>query len=181
MGNNPNYLEDHHQQSPRQFSFRRGRSVSDLLLLSKSWHDALDAGHPFLVIALDIAGACDCVWHRGADSQVGTDGNYRGSTASVLQVPVRQEPAHHCQRVHFSKLPCRGFCSTMLCPRAHIVEHIFQWTPAKCSLSKCLCWWLHPLMDLCKEGVAEHGAVCQQAADRHNGLGWQVASQVCPW
>ena len=60
------YLEENHLQSPRQFGFKKGHSTSDLLLLlSKNWHDALDAGRPSLVIALDIAGAFDCVWHQG--------------------------------------------------------------------------------------------------------------------
>ena len=60
------FLDEHHLQSQRQFGFRKGRSTSDLLLLlSQSWHDALDAGRPSLVIALDIAGAFDTVWHRG--------------------------------------------------------------------------------------------------------------------
>ena len=59
-------LEEHHLQSPMQFGFRKGQSTSDLLLLlAKSWHDVLDAGRPSSVIALDIAGAFDCVWHRG--------------------------------------------------------------------------------------------------------------------
>ena len=58
--------ENHHLLSLRQFGFRKGRSTSDLLLLlSKSWHDSLDAGRPSLVIALDIAGAFDTGWHRG--------------------------------------------------------------------------------------------------------------------
>lgn len=39
-------------------------STSDFLL-SKSWHDTLDISLPSLVTALDIAGAFDCVWHRG--------------------------------------------------------------------------------------------------------------------
>ena len=60
------HLEEHHLLSPHQFGFRRGRSASDLLLLlAKKWHTALDFGHPSLVIALDIAGAFDRVWHRG--------------------------------------------------------------------------------------------------------------------
>ena len=60
------FLDENHLLSPRQFGFRKGRSTSDLLLLlSKSWHDALDAGRPSLVIALDIAGAFDTVWHQG--------------------------------------------------------------------------------------------------------------------
>lgn len=60
------HLEEHRLLSPRQFGFRKGRSASDLLLLlAKTWHDALDTGRPSLVIALDIAGAFDRVWHRG--------------------------------------------------------------------------------------------------------------------
>ena len=55
-----NFLKDHQLQSPRQFGFRRDRSISDLLL-SKSLHDALDASRPSLVIALDVAGVFDCV------------------------------------------------------------------------------------------------------------------------
>ncbi|KAG0710838.1 putative RNA-directed DNA polymerase from transposon BS [Chionoecetes opilio] len=52
--------------SPRQYEFRKGRSASDLLLLlSKSWQDSLGSGPPSLVIALDIAGAFDCKWHKG--------------------------------------------------------------------------------------------------------------------
>ena len=30
-----------------------------LLLLTAAWHDALDAGRPFLVLAFDIAGVFD--------------------------------------------------------------------------------------------------------------------------
>lgn len=60
------FLDEHHLQSQRQFGFRKGRSTADMLLLmTQSWHDALDAGRPSLVIALDIAGAFDTVWHRG--------------------------------------------------------------------------------------------------------------------
>ena len=73
------FLEENHLHSPKQFGFRKGRSTSDLLLLlSKSWHDALDDGHPSLVIALDIAGAFDSVWHEGLSSklqQVGVTGD----------------------------------------------------------------------------------------------------------
>ena len=60
------FLDRHYLLSSRQFRFRKGRSTSDLLLgLSQSWNEALDAGQPTLVIALDIAGAFDCVWHQG--------------------------------------------------------------------------------------------------------------------
>ena len=60
------HLEEQHLISPRQHGFRKGHSASDLLLLlSQAWHNALDAGRPSLVIALDIAGAFDRVWHKG--------------------------------------------------------------------------------------------------------------------
>ena len=60
------HLEEHHLLSPQQYGFRKGRSASDLLLLlAKTWHDALDSGRPSLVIALDISGAFDRVWHKG--------------------------------------------------------------------------------------------------------------------
>lgn len=60
------FLDGHKLICTRQFGFRHGRSTSDLLtLLSKKWNDALDTGLVTLVIALDIAGAFDCVWHQG--------------------------------------------------------------------------------------------------------------------
>lgn len=60
------FLDGHKLICMRQYGFRQGRSTSDLLLLlSKKWNDALDAGLVTLVIALDIAGAFDCVWHQG--------------------------------------------------------------------------------------------------------------------
>ena len=82
------YLEEHHLLSPRQYGFRKGRSTSDLLLLlSKSWHDSLDSGRPSLVIALDIAGAFDCVWHKGLMAklqQLGITGDLLGLLSSYL-------------------------------------------------------------------------------------------------
>ncbi|XP_063868224.1 uncharacterized protein LOC135104623 [Scylla paramamosain] len=49
-----------------QFGFRPGKSTADLLLfLSKDWQDALEEGLDTLVVALDIAGAFDRVWHAG--------------------------------------------------------------------------------------------------------------------
>ena len=60
------HLEDHNLLSSKQFGFRPSRSTADLLLLlTKSWQDALDTGLDTLVIALDIAGAFDRVWHKG--------------------------------------------------------------------------------------------------------------------
>ncbi|KAG7158157.1 RNA-directed DNA polymerase from mobile element jockey-like 31 [Homarus americanus] len=52
--------------SNRQFSFISFRSTSNLpLLLSRDWQDALENGLDTLVIALDIVGAFDRVWHGG--------------------------------------------------------------------------------------------------------------------
>ena len=60
------HLDQHYLLSNRQFGFRKNRSTADLLtLLSKKWNDTLDAGRNTLVVALDIAGAFDCVWHQG--------------------------------------------------------------------------------------------------------------------
>ena len=60
------HLYENHLLSDRQFGFRPGRSTADLLLLlSKDWQDALEEGLDTLVVALDIAGAFDRVWHVG--------------------------------------------------------------------------------------------------------------------
>ena len=59
-------LSENHLLSDRQFGFRPSCSTSDLLLLlSKDWQDALDEGLDILVVALDIAGAFDRIWHAG--------------------------------------------------------------------------------------------------------------------
>ena len=58
------HLENQHLLSDRQFGFRKGRSAADLnLLLVSEWSDVLDQGRPTAVLALDIAGAFDRVWH----------------------------------------------------------------------------------------------------------------------
>ena len=60
------YLDHHHLLSPKQFGFRQGRSAADLLLLqSATWNKTLDSGREAFVVALDIAGAFDKVWHQG--------------------------------------------------------------------------------------------------------------------
>ncbi|XP_063603574.1 uncharacterized protein LOC134779374 [Penaeus indicus] len=67
----------------RQFGFRSSRSTADLLLLlSKNWQDALDAGQDTLVIALDIAGAFDRVWHRGLLAKL----QARGISSNLLRL-----------------------------------------------------------------------------------------------
>ena len=60
------HLEKHHLLCARQFGFRPGRSAADLhLLLTSEWSAALDAGKATAVVALDIEGAFDKVWHAG--------------------------------------------------------------------------------------------------------------------
>ena len=60
----------------------------DLLLhLSKTWNNALDSGQPTLVIALDIAGAFDCVWHEALLSKlkaIGVGGDLLSMLANYL-------------------------------------------------------------------------------------------------
>ena len=71
--------------SPHQFGFRPGRSTSDLLLLlSQEWQDTLDEGLDTLVVALDIAGAFDRVWHSGLLAKLRAKG-IGGSLLTLLQ------------------------------------------------------------------------------------------------
>ncbi|KAK4319782.1 hypothetical protein Pmani_009300 [Petrolisthes manimaculis] len=60
------HLSNNYLLSDQQFGFRPGKSTSDLLmLLTRDWQDALDDGLDTVVVALDIAGAFDRVWHGG--------------------------------------------------------------------------------------------------------------------
>ena len=66
-----NYLLQHNLISDRQFGFRSHHSTADILtILSKQWSNALDRGHEVRLIALDIKGAFDKVWHRGLSSKL---------------------------------------------------------------------------------------------------------------
>ncbi|KAG0723769.1 putative RNA-directed DNA polymerase from transposon BS [Chionoecetes opilio] len=59
------HLERHHLLCTRQFGFRQGRSAADLhLLLASDLSAALDQGKATAVVALDIEGAFDRVWHE---------------------------------------------------------------------------------------------------------------------
>ena len=52
--------------SHRQFGFRPGHSTADLLnILCQTWNNCLDLSEEVCVIALDIQGAFDKVWHTG--------------------------------------------------------------------------------------------------------------------
>ena len=60
------FFDTHKLINDRQFGFRSKRSVSDLLLkLTTKWQKSLEKGTDTCVIALDIAGAFDRVWHKG--------------------------------------------------------------------------------------------------------------------
>lgn len=73
------FFDDNHLLSLKQFGFRQKRSTSDLLLkLTTKWNKSLDKGKYTYVIALDIAGAFDRVWHNGILSKLkslGINGN----------------------------------------------------------------------------------------------------------
>ena len=72
------HLERHHILCGRQYGFRAGRSASDLhLLLTTEWSAALDRGRATAVVALDIEGAFDRVWHAALITKLraaGVDG-----------------------------------------------------------------------------------------------------------
>ena len=79
------HLYENHLLSDKQFGFRPGRSTADLLLLlSKDWQDALDEGMDTLVVALDIAGAFDRVWHAGLIAKLRAKG-IQGDLLSLLE------------------------------------------------------------------------------------------------
>ena len=78
------HLDTNDLLSHQQHGFKPGRSTSDLLLLlSKGWQDALDEGLDTLVVALDIAGAFDRVWHGGLMEKLRAKG-IQGSLLSLL-------------------------------------------------------------------------------------------------
>ncbi|XP_050690070.1 uncharacterized protein LOC126982212 [Eriocheir sinensis] len=78
------HLTDNNLLSPYQFGFRAGRSTSDLLLLSQEWQDSLDEGLDTLVVALDISGAFDRVWHSGLLAKLRAKG-IEGSLLTLLE------------------------------------------------------------------------------------------------
>ena len=69
--------------SLKQFGYREGMSASDLMLgLTTDWQDALNKGDDIIVVALDIAGAFDKVWHSGLLAKLES----YGITGSFLDV-----------------------------------------------------------------------------------------------
>ncbi|XP_045103032.1 uncharacterized protein LOC123499296 [Portunus trituberculatus] len=79
------YLDEHRLLNNRQFGFRSNRSTNDILLnLSTALHQPLDRGKDSFVIALDIAGAFDRVWHSGLATKLRSMG-VCGSLLHLLQ------------------------------------------------------------------------------------------------
>ena len=67
--------------SHRQFGFRPGHSTADLLnILCQTWNNYLDLREEVCVIALDIQGAFDKVWHHGLMAKLYS----RGVTGKLL-------------------------------------------------------------------------------------------------
>jgi hypothetical protein len=59
------FLESNSKLADHQFGFRAGHStVHPLMLAHHLVSDCLDKNCEARLIALDIAGAFDCVWHR---------------------------------------------------------------------------------------------------------------------
>ena len=83
------FLASHHLLNNKQFGFRTNRSAADLLLqLTTTWHKSLDQGKDTFVIALDIAGAFDRVWHHGLITKLNSLG-VRGHLLLLLQDYLR--------------------------------------------------------------------------------------------
>ena len=88
------FFDDNQLISSKQYGFRKQRSTSDLLLqLTSEWNATLDKREYTYVIALDIAGAFDRVWHQGLTAKLkslGIDGNLLGLIDNYLQNRVLQ-------------------------------------------------------------------------------------------
>ena len=94
------HLEKHHLLSLKQFGFRKERSTADLLLkMSSAWNKSLDKREDIYVMALDIAGAFDRVWHAGLISKIkslGIDGNLLELISNYLQDRIFHVAVNGC-------------------------------------------------------------------------------------
>ena len=98
-----NYFEENYLLSNKQFGFRQNRSTSDLLLqLSTSWNKSLDNRRFTYVIALDIAGAFDRVWHAGIITKLESMGIH-GNLLMMLQSYLKDRRFHVVVNGHSSK------------------------------------------------------------------------------
>ena len=79
------YLLTNNLISSKQFGFRPGHSTADLLnILSQKLNNSLDISDEVCIIALDIKGAFDKVWHKGLLAKLGSKG-VSGKLLSWLQ------------------------------------------------------------------------------------------------
>ena len=96
------FLEDNHLLSLKQFGFRKNRSASDLLLnMTANWNKSLDSNKDTYVIALDIAGAFDCVWHQGLVEKLQSLG-IEGNLLSLLKDYLHGRSLHVAVNGHSS-------------------------------------------------------------------------------
>ncbi|XP_047495913.1 uncharacterized protein LOC125043720 [Penaeus chinensis] len=66
-----NHINKNHLLSTRQNAFRKKRSAAELLLqMTADWSAALDCGQRTYVLAMDIEGTFDRVWHLGLLSKL---------------------------------------------------------------------------------------------------------------
>ena len=69
------HLLQYNLLSSKQFGFRPGHSTGVLLtILSQNWNATLDKGEEVCVIALDIKGSFDEVWHNGLHTKLKSKG-----------------------------------------------------------------------------------------------------------
>ena len=98
------HLDSQHLLSPRQFGFRKGRSAADLnLLLTNDWSNALDQGRHTAVLALDIAGAFDRVWHAALVERL----RAVGVTGDLLALLKDYLAERHMRVVHNGQVSSR--------------------------------------------------------------------------
>ena len=64
------FFDSHLLLNSRQLAFWQERSAADLLLHSVAWNRSLDRGKDTFVVALDIAGAFDRLWHQGITTKL---------------------------------------------------------------------------------------------------------------
>ena len=90
------HLETHKIINNRQHGFRKHRSAADLhLLLSSKWSHALDKGLQTLVLALDIEGAFDRVWHDGLYVKLESVG-IKGKLLALLKAYLSRRSLRVC-------------------------------------------------------------------------------------
>ena len=69
------YLHNENLVSHRQFGFSAGHGTADLLtIISQECTNSLDKGDEVCIVALDIKGAFDKVWHNGLMSKLKSKG-----------------------------------------------------------------------------------------------------------